>query len=51
MAKNMPMAEVIEILKYVETHYDSTAIGDNGKSFGILQIQQMVIYTRTMTET
>lgn len=40
---NTSLVEIREVLKYVETGYDSTAIGDNGKSFGILQIQQVAI--------
>jgi len=35
--------KIITILKHVETNYDISKIGDNGKSFGILQIQKAVI--------
>jgi hypothetical protein len=35
--------EVREVLKHVETDYNPEAIGDNGASFGILQIQQGAI--------
>lgn len=37
------LAEIREVLKHVETNYDSTKKGDDGKSWGILQIQKSVI--------
>lgn len=32
--------EIVEVLKYVETLNDPTAIGDGGDSWGVLQIQK-----------
>lgn len=40
-ANNMP--ELRDILKIMESHNDPNQIGDNGKSWGILQIQLNVI--------
>ena len=35
--------EIVEVLKYVETLNNPTAIGDGGDSWGVLQIQEGVI--------
>ena len=35
--------QIMDVLKYVETNNNPGAIGDGGKSFGILQIQQIAI--------
>ena len=35
--------EIVEVLKYVETLNDPTAIGDGGDSWGVLQIQEAVV--------
>lgn len=35
--------DIREVLKHVETNYDATKIGDEGKSYGILQIQEVAI--------
>jgi len=37
------LPEIREVLKHVETNYNPDMIGDNGASFGILQIQQIAI--------
>ncbi len=37
------LTSIMSILKQVETNNDITAIGDNGNSYGILQIQDSVI--------
>lgn len=39
VAKAEGYDRIVEVLKYVETDYRSDAIGDNGDSYGILQIQ------------
>ncbi|QQV89760.1 lysozyme [Cellulophaga phage Calle_1] len=35
--------KIIEALKYIESNNNPDAIGDNGKSFGILQIQKACV--------
>lgn len=35
--------EIVEVLKYVETLNDPTAIGDGGDSWGVLQIQEAAV--------
>lgn len=35
--------EIVEVLKYVETLNDPTAIGDGGDSWGVLQIQKPAV--------
>lgn len=35
--------EVMEVLKYVESVNDPTAIGDGGDSYGVLQIQKVCV--------
>lgn len=37
------MAEVLDILKWVESSNNPELVGDGGRSWGILQIQQVVI--------
>ena len=37
------LTSIMSILKTVETNNDPTAIGDNGRSYGILQIQRSVL--------
>jgi hypothetical protein len=37
------LSEIRDVLKHVETNYNPDLIGDSGKSFGILQIQQGAI--------
>jgi hypothetical protein len=37
------LTSIMSILKTVETNNDPTAIGDNGTSYGILQIQRSVV--------
>ena len=37
------LASIMSILKVVETNNDTDSIGDNGRSYGILQIQRSVI--------
>lgn len=37
------LASIMSILKQVETNGDVNAIGDNGRSYGILQIQRSVL--------
>ena len=37
------LTSIMSILKTVETNNDAEAIGDNGKSYGILQIQRSVV--------
>jgi hypothetical protein len=37
------LTSIMSILKQVETNNDPTAIGDNGTSYGILQIQRSVV--------
>ena len=40
MPRDLPMETVIEIIEEVESGRDVWAIGDAGKAYGILQIQQ-----------
>ena len=35
--------EIIHVLKYVETLNEPSAVGDNGDSFGVLQVQRAVV--------
>lgn len=35
--------EIVEVLKYVESVNDPTAIGDGGDSYGVLQIQKVCV--------
>ena len=37
------LASIMSILKVVETNNDTDSIGDNGTSYGILQIQRSVL--------
>jgi hypothetical protein len=37
------LTSIMSILKTVETNNDSDSIGDNGRSYGILQIQRSVL--------
>jgi len=37
------ISDIREVLKYVETNHNPLAIGDSGKSYGILQIQKICI--------
>ena len=37
------LASIMSILKVVETNNDTDSIGDNGRSYGILQIQRSVL--------
>ena len=37
------LASIMSILKVVETNNDTDSIGDNGRSYGILQIQRSVV--------
>jgi len=37
------LASIMSILKVVETNSDTDSIGDNGRSYGILQIQRSVV--------
>ena len=42
-ASTPDLNSIVEILKHVETNYNTEAIGDNGKAYGILQIHKIVI--------
>ena len=37
------LSSIMTVLKTVETNNDSTAIGDDGKAYGILQIHRGVV--------
>jgi hypothetical protein len=37
------LASIMSIIKVVETNNDTDSIGDNGRSYGILQIQRSVL--------
>lgn len=43
MMAEVKLPEIREVLKHVETNYNPDVIGDNGTSFGILQIRQIAI--------
>ena len=41
--KEVPLNELIDVLKEVESNYNDQAIGDNGKAKGILQIWDVMV--------
>lgn len=43
LANANDLNQIMDVLKYIETNNNPKAIGDGGKSFGILQIQQKAI--------
>jgi len=43
MSANESLDEVMEVLKYVESVNDPSAIGDGGDSYGVLQIQKICV--------
>lgn len=37
------LGKLFDVIKYVETNNEESAVGDNGKSFGLVQIQKICV--------